>query len=134
MDKKKIISYVMNTPGNTNPAVLETLLDDDALAEKFFVTLTLTSGSGGTMDKSNKEIYEAIKAGKEIWFTGSMDDMIGYFPLAYFTKIEGYDYPFIGTRFDMVSSDGDLVYLVYIVASSSETYDFSMEYHPYEKE
>lgn len=133
MDKEKIISYVMETPGNTNPNVLRSLLDDGSSNNKFIVTLTLTSETGGITDKSNKEIYEAIKAGKEIWFTGNMDDMIGYFPLAYYTVIEGFQYPFIGTRFDMVSSN-DQVYLVYMTASDTEIYDFSMEPHSYEKE
>lgn len=133
MDKEEIISYVMETPGNTNPNVLRSLLDGEASSNKFIVTLTLTSETGGTTDKSNKEIYEAIQAGKEIWFTGNMSDMIGYFPLAYYTVIEGIQYPFIGTRFDMVSSN-DQVYLVYITASDTEIYDFSMESHSYEKE
>ena len=133
MDKEKIISYVMETPGNTNPNVLRSLLDDGSSNNKFIVTLTLTSETGGITDKSNKEIYEAIKAGKEIWFTGDMSDMTGYFPLAYYTVIEGFQYPFIGTRFDMVSSN-DQVYLVYITASDTEIYDFSMKPHSYEKE
>lgn len=133
MGKEEIISYVMETPGNTNPNVLRSLLDGEASSNKFIVTLTLTSETGGTTDKSNKEIYEAIQAGKEIWFTGNMSDMIGYFPLAYYTVIEGIQYPFIGTRFDMVSSN-DQVYLVYITASDTEIYDFSMESHSYEKE
>lgn len=133
MDKEEIISYVMKTPENTNPNVLRSLLDSKANSNKFIVTLTLTSETGGITDKSNKEIYEAIQAGKEIWFTGNMSDMVGYFPLAYYTVIEGYQYPFIGTRFDMVSSS-DQVYLVYMIASDTEIYNFSMESHSYEKE
>ena len=133
MSKQRIIDYVMNTPGNTNPNILNTLLDEEELDNKFIVTLTLTSETGGIADKSNKEIYEAIQAGKEIWFTGNMSDMIGYFPLAYYTVIEGFQYPFIGTRFDMVSSN-DQVYLVYMTASDTEIYDFSMKPHSYEKE
>lgn len=74
MDKEKIISYVMNTPGNTNPAVLETLLDEND-NNVFLVTLTLTSENGGIANKSNKEIYEALKVGKKVWFTGNMADM-----------------------------------------------------------
>jgi hypothetical protein len=30
MNKEKVINYVMNTPGNTNPSVLSTLLDENS--------------------------------------------------------------------------------------------------------
>ncbi len=30
MNKEKVINYVMNTPGNTNPSVLKTLLDENS--------------------------------------------------------------------------------------------------------
>ena len=42
MDKDKILSYVMHTPGNTNPNVLKTLLDDEE------------QGGGGSSDLRNK--------------------------------------------------------------------------------
>ena len=131
MDKEKIISYVMNTPGNTNPAVLETLLDEND-NNVFLVTLTLTSENGGIANKSNKEIYEALKVGKKVWFTGNMADMQGYFPIAYLTEIDGYQYPFIGTRFDMVQSDDDdITYFVYMSASNQDNYEFFMTPHYY---
>jgi hypothetical protein len=67
MGKEEIISYVMETPGNTNPNVLRSLLDNE-MDNRFIVTLTLTSETGGITDKSNKEMYEAALSGKTILF------------------------------------------------------------------
>lgn len=54
----------MNTPGNTNPNVLNTLLDSEASSNKFIVTLTPTAPDySGTMDKTVAEINAAHKAG-----------------------------------------------------------------------
>ena len=69
MDKEKIISYVMETPGNTNPNVLRSLLDGEASNNKFIVTITPTEQDfSGTMDKTSEEITAAYEAGQEIIF------------------------------------------------------------------
>lgn len=62
------MEYVMETPGNTNPNVLRSLLDssDD---NRFIVTLTPTAQDfSGTMDKSPAEITDAYNAGQDIEF------------------------------------------------------------------
>ena len=69
---------------------------------KFVVTLTLTSESGGVADKTNAEIAEAFESGKSVWFTGNMGGMVGSFPLKAVTYLSAYEYPFIGTEFDMI--------------------------------
>lgn len=74
MNKEKVMEYVMETPGNTNPNVLRSLLDssDD---NHFIVTLTPTAEDfSGTMDKTVAEIYEAYQSGKRIVFRVMTED------------------------------------------------------------
>lgn len=131
MSKKDVINYVMNTPGNTNPAVLETLLNEND-SNKFLITLTLTSESGGIMDKSNKEIAEAYNAGKEIWFTGNMGDLVGTFPLKALTYVGNHVYPFIGVEFDFIDASmyeiySTSKYMISVIATDVENYTFAMK-------
>ena len=73
MDKDTILNYVTETPGNTNRAVLGSMLDSiggGGESEMFMVTITPDSNIGsvtsGTMDKTYDEIVEANESGKFI--------------------------------------------------------------------
>lgn len=107
MSKKDVINYVMNTPGNTNPAVLETLLDND----KFIITLTPTAEDySGTMDKTAKEITDAVLAGKEIYFNILHPTFQAIRVKAYiFTKANGHDLIVVQTM--MANLDGQLIHI-----------------------
>lgn len=58
--KDEIFEYVMNTPGNTNPGVLRSLLDGVESGGAFVVTLNAANAA----DKSFAEIIAAYQAGK----------------------------------------------------------------------
>ncbi len=77
MDKDKILDYVMNSPANTNPNVLGSMLEgmgggDDSFVNKvFFIngTAEFKSYQGGghwdvTTDKTYDEVVGAINMGK----------------------------------------------------------------------
>lgn len=69
MDKNDILDYVMNTPGNTNRAVLSGMLDSMSGSggdEMLVVSITVTP-AGATLDKTYIEIDEAYKSGKMIF-------------------------------------------------------------------
>ena len=69
MDTEKIVDYVMETPGNTNPNVLRSLLDDGSSSNNFIVTLTPTAQDySGTMNKTETEISDAYEAGQQVVF------------------------------------------------------------------
>lgn len=53
MDKDKIIEYVMNTPGNTNPAVLGSMVDS-------------ISGSGGGVEQYMVQVQILSRAGSPV--------------------------------------------------------------------
>lgn len=101
----EIIDYVMQSPENTNPNVLRGILSRQQSDNKFWVTLTLTSEQGGIADHTNAEIGEAFEAGKDVWFKGEMNGMLGHFPLKVLTYVEGSIYPFIGAEFDLMSAN-----------------------------
>ena len=75
MDKNTILDYVTETPGNTNRAVLGSMLDSinsgGGESEMFMITITPDSHIGsvtsGTMDKTYDEIVEANESGKFIF-------------------------------------------------------------------
>ena len=103
--------------------------------ERFIVTLTLTSESGGVADKTNAEIAEAFENGKSVWFTGNMGGMDGWFPLKSVTYISSYEYPFIGTEFDMINmTTTEIVstskYMVGMSASDTPNNVFAMKAYP----
>ena len=58
MEVEDILNYVMNTPGNTNPNVLKSMLDDlEGKDNRFIITITPTAFDySGTMDKTSNEI------------------------------------------------------------------------------
>lgn len=67
--KDDVFNYVMNSPENTNPAVLRSLLDnlEAPMQEKFIITITydsLTSNFVG--DKTLDEVIAAYNSGKNI--------------------------------------------------------------------
>ena len=72
MDKQDIINYVTETPGNTNKAVLGSMLDSMSGGEAAsgsdveVVSITMMP-AGATLDKTYIEIDEAYKSGKMIF-------------------------------------------------------------------
>ena len=68
MDKDKVIDYVMNSPANTNRAVLEGMLDGIAQggggAEPLIVTATKDDNEVWTLDKTYNEIKTAVESGR----------------------------------------------------------------------
>ena len=101
---------------------------------RFVVTLTLTSASGGVADKTNAEIAEAFESGKSVWFTGNMGGMVGSFPLKAVTYLTGYEYPFIGTEFDMITMNTTEIsstkYMVAMSGSDNPNNVFAMKEYP----
>lgn len=95
MDKEDIINYVMETPENSNPAVLRGMLDSysggggsgggGSGGGVFWVTFTYDESHGlFSTDKTPTEICEAASNG--VLVRGRMTDPlgnIGYFNLAY---------------------------------------------------
>lgn len=87
MGKEEIISYVMETPGNTNPNVLRSLLNSET-DNRFIVTLTITDSEmidndialSGTMDKTSAQITEAYESGQQIiaktFFNDNINEML----------------------------------------------------------
>ena len=67
MDKDTILDYVTETPGNTNRAVLGSMLDSmggGGSSQPLMVHLTTEDGLLFTFDKTFGEIYDAIQAGQ----------------------------------------------------------------------
>lgn len=123
MNKNRIINYVMETPGNTNPAVLSTLLDENN-SNKFFVTLTLTSDSGGTMDKSNAEITEAFNADKTIYFAINFNGIDCVVQATLSAAFEGFQYPSFNAY--GIDTSGTTIINLYVDPSDEESYAFTM--------
>lgn len=75
--KNEIFDYVMNSPENTNAAVLKSMLDDlegGGTMEDFIITYTVNLSRSdeyiyfGTMDKEWNDIAEAYLGGKRVIF------------------------------------------------------------------
>lgn len=71
MTKKEIIDYIMETPQNTNPAILSQMLDEIAgegggSMEPLVVNAINTSLSAYEMDKTVGELEEAFSRGTPI--------------------------------------------------------------------
>ena len=78
MDKDTILNYVTETPGNTNRAVLGSMLDDVGVAESdvLFVCIT-TDSSGYVADKTYDEIKTAYESGKVVILkSGFVNEML----------------------------------------------------------
>ena len=67
MDKNTILNYVTETPGNTNRAVLRSMLDSIASSSDVEVVSIIMTPAGATLDKTYIEIDEAYKSGKMIF-------------------------------------------------------------------
>ncbi len=68
--KDEIFDYVMNSPENTNPSILKSLLNDleVPMQEQFIITLTPDDNMEvWTSDKSFSEIAEAYNQNKNIF-------------------------------------------------------------------
>ena len=69
MDKEQIIDYVMNSPANTNRAVLEGMLDEiggGGTSEPLIVNFSVQNGFE-VLDKTWTEISEAIMLGRNVY-------------------------------------------------------------------
>jgi len=69
MDKEQIIDYVMNSPANTNRAVLEGMLDEiggGGTSEPLIVNFSVQNGYE-VLDKTWTEIDEAIMSGRNVY-------------------------------------------------------------------
>lgn len=66
MGKQEVINYVMNTPHNTNPAILKQMLDEVDGGNDFIVKLIQTE-SPRVADKSFNEILNALQSGKNVY-------------------------------------------------------------------
>ena len=65
----EVINYVMDTPGNTNPNVLRSMLEKSSGNNRFVVTLTPTEDDfSGVMDRTPQEITAAYHEGRRIVF------------------------------------------------------------------
>ena len=66
MDKEKIIDYVMQTPENSNPAVLRSLLNQlNTSNDKLIIRVNEDQDEPGTfrLDKTWQEIHDALAEG-----------------------------------------------------------------------
>ena len=73
MTKKDIINYVTETPQNTNPAILNTMLDQLSSGggggvEPLIVKEGETIGSTTYLDKTFGEIIDAFKAKRPVYY------------------------------------------------------------------
>ncbi len=81
MDKETILNYVTETPGNTNRAVLESMLDSMGEgSEKFIVTFSLNDNEWSA-DKTLQEVFDAWNSGKKVFGAKYTGMGYTYFPL-----------------------------------------------------
>ncbi len=117
MSKKDVINYVMNSPYNTNPAVLKSLLEDIQETNKELdlevVSYTIESGGDALqLTLTWAEIKELFDAGKTILFiesgTYNFSDVVVN---VYFGTYEGYnsneDYYYIVSKRYNFNHSGD---------------------------
>lgn len=94
MDKENIVSYVMNSPQNSNPAILRSLLNqlDGNNSGGLLVTVTFDSPSGAEVaDKTYGEIFDVISNGGSVVIKHKMNAQSGemkYSPIALFRTFE----------------------------------------------
>lgn len=124
MSKQRIIDYVMNTPGNTNPNVLDTILDEE-MNNRFIVKLTPTSETGGTMDKSNVEILEAYTQGKQIMFDITVGSAACRVQATIAASFDGVQYPSFNAY--GIDTSGTTIINLYVDPSDEESYSFTMD-------
>lgn len=63
MDKDKILDYVMNSPANTNPNVLKTMLNSGGSGGGTIMVITSDDGTVETLDKTVDEIIQMLSNG-----------------------------------------------------------------------
>lgn len=121
MDKEDIINYVMETPGNSNPAVLGSMLESyggggsggGSSGGVLYVTVTDTTTDefSFTVDKTYEEMVSMIQANGIVIFT--MEDIFGI------ANIVGEDISCTLTRFQ-----GETMYVFSIYVSSDSAHGF----------
>lgn len=92
--------------------------------DKFIVTFTLTSESGGTMDHTNVEILDAYTAGKTIMFDIALGDISTQVQATIGAYFDGITYPSFNAL--GVNADHQLIHL-YVDPRNSESDTFTMQ-------
>ena len=81
MGKEQIIDYVMNSPANTNRAVLEGMLDEiggGGTSEPLIVIPHFnTEDNGEYLNKTWQELWDAYISGKQVLLVHDTSDEIG---------------------------------------------------------
>ena len=72
MDKNDIIEYVMNTPHNTNRAVLKGMLED--ISGDGGTSMIVRMDSEGVADKTWQEVYDALTNGTSVYTLSLITD------------------------------------------------------------
>lgn len=91
----------------------------------FVVTLTPTSESGGTMDKSNAEILAAYMQGKRIMFDITVGSAACRVQATLSALFEGAQYPSFNAY--GIDASGTTIINLYVDPSDEESYTFTMD-------
>lgn len=87
MEIDEIVDYATNSPENTNPAVLRSMLSQlNSGSDVMWVTLTVNHDTDTySVDKTNAEILNAVNSGKMVFCKDGSggDRIITIFSLAY---------------------------------------------------
>ena len=89
MTKEEILDYVMDTPDNTNRRVLSDMLDEFSSSNGGGGMLVVTvSGEpySRTLDKTYREIAEAVSSGSDVMVHEEYDGGAYYHPMSSFYK------------------------------------------------
>ncbi len=93
--------------------------------EQFIVTMTPTSETGGTMDKTNAEILEAYMRGQTIMFDIALDNISCRVQATLAATFEGYQYPSFNAY--GIDTSGTTIINLYVNPSDEESYAFTMD-------
>jgi len=79
-DINDVFNYVMNTPDNTNPNVLRSMLNsiEGGGGGGVFMIGATIAGESLTLNKTFSEIFEAAKAGSFCIIASNAEDTVGY--------------------------------------------------------
>lgn len=109
MDKQRIIDYIMETPGNTNPAILSQMIDEISGGENnnmFIIKITKNDNNKQVSNKTWAEIIDALNQEKMVYYIYDWND-----------EYNDIDYGFINSS----SYYGDNDEMLYTVSLSSGT-------------
>lgn len=123
MEKEDIVNYVMETPGNSNPAVLRDMLDSySGGGGVFWVTFTWDDDTL-VSDKTAEEIYNAVMAGQYVRGKHVEEHSIEYLELHHTAlNKSGYAANFTYTAYDTTQGESGCGYGTEYVIKSSLDY------------